>query len=165
MNKIKTVIADDLDPILKYLEKVLSDTQEYEIIGKATNGKKLIQIAEKEKPELIISDEQMPECSGTEAIKQLIEKNIKSKYILITGHDDPEINVQAKKLGIAKVIIKPILDDKKFVEQVREALHIDNDTDNTEQNETEKIIRYDEINEKKDSVFKKLLKLLFRKRK
>ena len=124
VNITKIVIADDMEPILLYLEKVISAEPEFEIVGKAKNGYELVELVKKYNPQLVITDEEMPEFSGIQAIEELNRLGIKTKYILVTGNGSCIITCKARNVGILRVIKKPILDNKKFIEQIKEAAHM-----------------------------------------
>lgn len=121
VNSTRVVIADDMEPILIYLEKILSREDDFEVIGKAKDGEELIEIIKEQKPDLVITDQEMPKCNGLDAIKELNDEEIKTNYILITGNSLIMSNYE-KQLGVLKIIRKPILDDKKFIEQIRNSL-------------------------------------------
>ena len=123
MEKIKIVIADDTEPILRYVEKIIKDTNEFEIVGTAKDGKELVQIVLSCNPDIVITDEQMPNLTGREAIKLLNENNIKTKYILITGFDDVTMYSCLNELNISKVIKKPILDATHFINQIKNVVN------------------------------------------
>ena len=126
IKKIKVVIADDLEPILLYLEKLISEVPEFEIVGKAKNGKELIDLVRENKPDLVITDIQMPYYDGIQAIEQIHKLGIKCKYILITSSSNYIITCKAQQLGILKVIKKPILDNNMFINQIKEILNREN---------------------------------------
>ncbi|GAB4343243.1 MAG: hybrid sensor histidine kinase/response regulator [Flammeovirgaceae bacterium] len=65
------LIADDQPDNLKAIVDILeSSTQKYNFI-KVPNGKLLIDLAIKKQPDLIITDWEMPEMTGLEAVKEL----------------------------------------------------------------------------------------------
>lgn len=121
-SKTKIVIADDMEPILLYLEKLLSDIPEFEVVGKARNGNELVDLVINNEPQLVITDVEMPGCSGIQAIEKLNELKIKTKYILVTGNGASVMTCKAKKMGIMKIITKPITNDEKFIKQVKDVM-------------------------------------------
>jgi two-component system, LuxR family, response regulator FixJ len=60
----------------------------------------------------IITDVRMPDVSGIDLLKRLKELNIKMPVIVITGHGDVPIAVEAMKLGAADFFEKPFDGDK-----------------------------------------------------
>ena len=121
-SKTKIVLADDMEPILLYLEKILSDIPEFEVIGKAKNGNELVDLVINNEPQLVITDVEMPGYSGIQAIEKLNELKIKTKYILVTGNGTSIMTCKAKSMGVIKIITKPITNDEKFIEQVKEVV-------------------------------------------
>ena len=89
-------------------------------------------------------------------------KNIKTKYVLITGYDDPLVNIQAKKLGVLKVIKKPILDDNTFIKHIKECINC-NCLQGKEQ--LEEVVIDNEVKENENrnkNIIKDILKVIFR---
>lgn len=115
---IRIIVADDIEPILLYLDKVLSNKYNFKIVGKAKNGRELIDMVLSYEPEIVITDLEMPVCNGIEAIKEINKKGIKTRYVVITSNPSHILTNEEKQLGIYKIITKPIIDDKKFIEQI-----------------------------------------------
>jgi two-component system response regulator FixJ len=59
----------------------------------------------------IISDVRMPEMSGLQLLRRLKEIGVRLPVIMITGHADVSIAVEAMKAGAADFIEKPFSDD------------------------------------------------------
>lgn len=69
----------------------------------------------------IVSDVRMPGISGTELLARLKEREIAVPVIVITGHGDVPLAVEAMKLGAFDFIEKPF-DDERIVAAVHAAL-------------------------------------------
>lgn len=69
----------------------------------------------------IVTDVRMPELSGIDLLKRLRESNIAVPVIVITGHGDVTLAVEAMKVGAADFIEKPF-DDELMISTVRAAL-------------------------------------------
>ena len=69
--KIKTVILDDTSEDLSYLEKLLDEIEEVELIRKFTNPEKTKEWLQKNKVDLLISDIEMKNLNGLELVDQL----------------------------------------------------------------------------------------------
>lgn len=69
----------------------------------------------------VITDVRMPEISGVELLRRLKGKNIEVPVIVITGHGDVALAVEAMKLGAADFLEKPF-DDEVLIGSVEAAL-------------------------------------------
>lgn len=77
------------------------------IVGNAKNGQEGVQIALSSHPDLIITDIKMPVMDGLEMIRQLIQKDCTSKFIILSGHSDFAFAREALKLGSVDYLLKP----------------------------------------------------------
>jgi two-component system response regulator FixJ len=72
-------------------------------------------------PGCVITDVRMPDVSGIELLRRLKELKIGVPVIVITGHGDIALAVEAMKMGAADFFEKPF-DDDLLVASVRAAL-------------------------------------------
>jgi len=70
---------------------------------------------------VIITDVRMPEMNGLELVRRLHERHVKLPVIVITGHGDIPLAVEAMKAGVADFLEKPF-DDEALLGAVRSAL-------------------------------------------
>src|SRR5690606_23973514 len=69
----------------------------------------------------VITDVRMPEMSGVDLLRRLKEMQVGMPVIVITGHGDVPLAVEAMKLGAADFLEKPYEDDV-LLASVRNAL-------------------------------------------
>ena len=90
MPKYRLVVAEDHVVMREGLCAMLESTGLYTVVGQAENGLEAIQIAQKEKPDLMLLDISMPKLNGLSVIHDLKNKFPKIKYIVLTVHDTEE---------------------------------------------------------------------------
>ena len=72
-------------------------------------------------PGCIVTDVRMPEMTGLELVDRLKQKGVAEPIIVITGHADVPMAIQAMKAGVTDFIEKPFADDA-ILSVIREAL-------------------------------------------
>lgn len=119
--KNKIIIADDHPLLLKGLtEELISNN--YNVIETAEDGKKALALILKHKPDIAILDIQMPLLSGFDVIKKCENKNINTKFIVLTSHKENRYVLKAKTLNISGYLLK----DEPFDEIEKCLLAINN---------------------------------------
>jgi two-component system alkaline phosphatase synthesis response regulator PhoP len=105
----KILIIDDEEDFCFFVKKNLEAISNYEIIV-ANKGKKGIQIARKEKPDLILLDIMMPGIDGFEVLKRLKanEKTQSISVIMLTAKDEDESKIKASGLYCEDYLVKPV---------------------------------------------------------
>ena len=105
----KILIVDDEEDFCYFVKRNLEAISNYEIIT-ATKGRKGIQIARKEKPDLILLDIMMPGIDGFEVLKRLKrnEKTRKIPIIMLTAKDEDDSIIRALGSFCDDYIVKPI---------------------------------------------------------
>ncbi len=100
------LIVDDNGTNVKVLENGLSS---YYAILTATSGEQAIEIAEKQRPDLILMDVNMPKMSGFDACRRLKSNPQTSNIpvIFITGRDQVEDEVRGLESGAVDYITRP----------------------------------------------------------
>lgn len=118
----KMVIADDEQVILNGLKRLLDwEKLGIEIVGEAADGEMLLtEIYEKE-PDLVITDIKMPKKTGLDVIKEVQEKEIKTRFIFISGYEEFAYAKDAVRYGAVDYLLKPVgVED--FASAVKKAL-------------------------------------------
>jgi len=105
----KILIIDDEEDFCFFVKQNLEAISNYKIIV-ANKGKKGIQIARKEKPDLILLDIMMPGIDGFEVLKRLKEneKTQRIPVIMFTARDEDETKIKASGLYCDDYIVKPV---------------------------------------------------------
>ncbi|SRX52345.1 response regulator transcription factor [Aequorivita sp. CIP111184] len=102
---ISIVIADDHPMILRGLNEELM-TNEYNVVGQAVNGMQALELLLTLKPDVALLDIDMPLLTGFEVVKMAKEKQIATKFILLSFHKENDYISQAKALQINGYLLK-----------------------------------------------------------
>src|ERR1051326_4259301 len=106
--KTRIVIADDERPARSFLAAMLRTFDDVKIVGEAENGAEAVKIIERENPDLVLLDLQMPELDGLEVVR-LLKKEMKDQMPLVafvTAYD--EYAVRAFELNAVDYLLKPV---------------------------------------------------------
>ena len=125
MNRLKVVIVEDE----YYVRKGIINSFDWgeldcEVVGEAANGKKGSEIIEELRPDIVITDIEMPVMDGIEMVRLLKNKRIEAGYIFLTAHQKFTYVHSALKLEAVDYLLKPFRyeDLKNSIEKVREKL-------------------------------------------
>ena len=106
--QIKILLVEDQKLMRIGIKSLFNDYPEMEVIGEAINGKEAIEKAKLIKPDIILMDIGLPDISGIDATKQILEVNNNIKVIILTSHiDENELNASLVA-GANAYIIKDI---------------------------------------------------------
>ena len=116
---MRLLIAEDELWLRKRLVSTI-DWSSYGIseVYEAEDGGEALEIALKEKPDIVITDIRMPELSGIDLMKKLNENSIFSKMIVVSGYDDFEYAQGALRMGAINYLLKPV-DEEELLDSVK----------------------------------------------
>ncbi len=116
--KINILLADDHDYFLDGLQTDIEKIANINKIFRAKNGYEILEIVEKNKIDILLSDIQMPELDGIKTAMKLRETNKTLKIIFLTSH----YGIQHIK-PLLKLDIKVILDKENIKNEISEAIN------------------------------------------
>lgn len=88
--------------VVSYLKRMFRHVDE------ASNALEAMEIFEKEKHHIIITDIQMPQMTGLEMVEQIRKSDKDVQIIVLTAFTQTEYLLKAVELGLVKYLIKPI---------------------------------------------------------
>jgi len=103
--EVTIAIADDHPMLLKGLFDELTQSG-YSVISTSTNGEEALEQILKNNPMLSLLDIDMPILTGFEVIKMAKLKGSKTKFIILSFHNNEEFILQAKALQIHGYLLK-----------------------------------------------------------
>ena len=104
MTQYKILVVDDEDNIRTLVQTMLK--REGRHLALAARGKDAIAVFQKERPHLTILDIDMPDIDGITVLRQIRTIDPQAKVIVFTGVDSPEVERQARALGVTDFLQK-----------------------------------------------------------
>lgn len=115
----KVFIVDDEYFAREGMKKTIDwDSLGCKVCGEASNGIEAIEYSKRLKPDIIITDINMPGISGLDMAFKVREFLPDSKFIIITGYDEFQYAKEAIKLKAVDFILKPI-DEDELIEAIK----------------------------------------------
>jgi DNA-binding NarL/FixJ family response regulator len=119
MGRPRVLLADDHTLVAEGLQKLLAP--EFEIVGVVPDGRTLLAAALQQKPEVIILDIGMPLLNGIDASRELKTLVPRSKLIVLTMNEDPDIAREALRHWASAYLVKTSA-GTELIRAVREVL-------------------------------------------
>lgn len=106
----KILLADDHTIVRQGLKLIISSHADLQVIGEAANGREVLELAEKLKPDVILMDVAMPELNGIEATRRLHEVSPRTKVLVLSMHKEAVYVREILKAGARGYILKDAID-------------------------------------------------------
>lgn len=103
--KGRIFLVDDDELIVTMLARVLRN-EGYEV-RTSMNVDRIVHKIHSWSPAVVILDNRMPEKSGIDILRELIQHGVSTQVVMLTADDTAETAVKAMKLGAADYITKP----------------------------------------------------------
>lgn len=116
----KVVIVDDEFYFRQYLKSCIDwEGMGCHISGEASDGEEGLLLVEREEPEIVILDINMPIIDGIEFSKLIYERKLETRIIILSGHSEFQYAQKAMKYGVKSYLLKP-LNEEELCQAIRE---------------------------------------------
>jgi two-component system response regulator YesN len=106
--KYEVVLIDDEQIIRKGLSKLIAGhTVGWRVVGEARNGEEGLKLIEELRPSLAIVDIRMPLLSGIDVAREVQQRGLPTRIVILTGYKDFEYARSALKYGVIDFLLKP----------------------------------------------------------
>jgi len=102
----RVLLADDHKILRQGLETLLQNEPDIEVVGQADNGRDAIRLAKKLKPDVVIMDVAMPDVSGIEATRELLNVVPTAKVVALSMHSDQRFVSGMLAVGASGYLLK-----------------------------------------------------------
>ncbi len=105
-NHIKVLLVDDHALFREGVVEIFAVENDMRVVGEAENGAEAIALAQREKPDVVLLDVEMPVLGGEGAIEGILRVSPSSKVLVLTMHDEPRLVRKLLRLGANAYIVK-----------------------------------------------------------
>ncbi|MFP5105829.1 response regulator transcription factor [Neobacillus sp. C211] len=111
--QIKTIVVEDASLIRRNISRKISELNpNFKVIGEAINGQEALNMIEKDIPQLVITDIQMPIMNGLELAKSIYFAYPNTKTVILSGHHEFEYARQAINYKVEDYLLKPVVNEE-----------------------------------------------------
>jgi DNA-binding NarL/FixJ family response regulator len=103
---IRLLIVDDHMVVRAGLRDVLSSQPDFEVIAEATNGVEAVTLADRLKPDVVLTDLAMPQMDGVTAIGRIKAEHQDIQILVLTTYDSDSDVLPAIEAGAIGYLLK-----------------------------------------------------------
>ncbi len=108
---INLLLVEDQKLIRVGLKSLFEGQNDIEVTSEAQNGKEAVEKYRTNHPDIVVMDIGLPDISGIEATKRILEINSKAKVIILTSHLSEQEVMDALHAGACAYAMKDISTD------------------------------------------------------
>jgi two-component system, NarL family, response regulator NreC len=107
---IRVLLADDYAIVRAGLKAVLASARDIQIVGEASTGREAVELAARERPDVVVMDLSMPDMDGTAATKEIAALDLGVRVLVLTMHDEEDFVARVMEAGAAGYLVKTSAD-------------------------------------------------------
>ena len=103
---IRIVVADD-HPVVRFgVKNMLTNTEEFEVVGEAEDGDQAVTQTIELEPDVLLLDLAMPRLPGLEAMRAIMSRSPRVKILLLTSTISTQQIIEALQIGARGIVLK-----------------------------------------------------------
>lgn len=112
--KVRILLADDHKLLRAGLKLLLQGRKDLEVVAEAEDGIQTLELFDAFQPDLVLLDLSMPGLNGLDCLKEIKSRNLKTKVLVLTMHEDENHIRLVMQAGAAGYIKKSAADIELF---------------------------------------------------
>ena len=103
---IRVLIAEDQAMVRGALSALLRLESDLDVVGSAANGEEAWTLIERDKPDILVTDIEMPKLTGLELAQRIRDRGVDCKVIILTTFARPGFLRRALDAGVGGYLLK-----------------------------------------------------------
>lgn len=103
---IRILVAEDQAMVLGALATLLDIEDDLSVVARAANGAEALELARSEKPDVVVTDIEMPKMTGLELAAALAELDPRPRVLVVTTFARPGYLRRALEAGVSGYLLK-----------------------------------------------------------
>jgi DNA-binding NarL/FixJ family response regulator len=103
---IRVLLADDHALVRAGMRSLLGAMSQVQVVAEAASGEEALQLAERERPDVVLMDIAMKGMTGLEAAARLRERTPEVRVVILSMHAGEEYVLQALRAGAVGYLLK-----------------------------------------------------------
>lgn len=120
MNQVRVLLAEDHHIVRHSLRIMLETREDLIVVGEAEDGMEAMDMIESLKPDVVVIDLMMPKLGGLEVTKQVVNRALSTKVVVLSMHTSEAYVVEALRAGAKAYVFKSCSPDE-LVTAIRKA--------------------------------------------
>ena len=115
---IRIALADDHHVVRQGIRALLEGVKDFRVVGEAADGKEMVELVMREKPDVALVDVAMPQLNGVEACRRIVRDLPSVKVLVLSMYTGEEYVREALAAGASGYLVKDSAADE-LVEAIR----------------------------------------------
>ena len=111
---IRILLADDHPVVRDGLRGMLAGEADFEVVGEAATGVEAVRLTEREQPDVVLMDLQMPEMDGATATAEIAARFPGTRVLVLTTYDTDADILRAVEAGATGYLLKDTPRERLF---------------------------------------------------
>jgi DNA-binding NarL/FixJ family response regulator len=108
----KVLLVDDHALFREGVAEIFAADEELQVVGEASNGEEAVELARREKPDVVLLDVEMPGMGAEETLRGIVRASPSTKVIVLTMHDESHLVGNLMALGARAYVVKSATKDE-----------------------------------------------------
>ena len=117
--RIRLLLVDDSEVVRAGLRALLGNEPTFEVVGEAANVAQGVATSEKLKPDVVLLDIRLPDGTGIDACRQILQRSPATRVLMLTSVLDDTVVDDAIRAGAHGYLLKEI-DGRGLVNAIRD---------------------------------------------